>query len=110
MGLRGFTLKFKHQFNGSIRNSMLALKLAYAIADLPSQQTKDDQSTAKKPSTDKPQDGQEVVTKHLPQIYFLTSGQPHGGVGQILEKIGEFDNGRHIPVNSIAFLNTSPDP
>merc|ERR1712129_668679 len=48
-----------------------------------------------------------VTTKALPQIYFLTSGPPDGGARRILDRISEFDNDRHIPVNSIAFI--TPD-
>merc|ERR1712086_925504 len=39
--LQGFSLKFKRQFTGSTTNSMEALHLAYALADLQSEQTVD---------------------------------------------------------------------
>jgi len=73
------------------------LRLAYAAADLPSQQRGERLHT--------PHDhGAPVVTKDTPQIYFLTSGQPDGGADQILKNIGDFDKGRNIPVNSISFI------
>jgi hypothetical protein len=109
--IQGFASNFKPQFNGSTRNSMEALKMAYAMANLPSQQTEGDHQRAKQQRAAEPQDGQKVVTKDLTQIYFLTSGQPDGGPDQILKKIDEFDNRRSIPVNSIVFSNSgNPDP
>merc|ERR1712106_330152 len=64
-----FTLKFR----SPKRNSMKALQLAYAAqADLPSQQTDDGQHTLH-------DHGGLGMPKDLPQIYFLTSGQPDGG-------------------------------
>jgi len=99
--IRGFSLKFHHQFNGSTTNSMEALQLAYATAALPAQQI--EKLT--------PRDYEAlVVTEDKPQIYFLTSGPPDGGAGQILDKIDQFNNGRYIPVNSITFSNASADP
>merc|ERR1712106_690278 len=77
--MRVFALKFKHQLIRSTkRNSMEALQLAYTSID--------------------------NTFLHSPQIYFLTSGVPDGGASQILENIHEFDKGRNIPVNSIAFI------
>lgn len=71
--------------------------MAYATADLPSQQT----DIAQHALNDHRELG---VSKDLPQIYFLISGQPDGGAIQILNNINEFDKGRNIPVNSIAFI------
>merc|ERR1712129_421129 len=80
---------------------MEALQLAYATAFLPAQQTE---------RLAPPDHGGLVVTRDMPQIYFLTSGPPDGGAGQILDKIDLFDNGRNIPVHSIAFSEASADP
>ena len=74
-----FALKFQNQLNRSTRrNATGALKLAY--------------------------DSLNNIFLDLPQIYFLTSGEPDGRASQILNSIDEFDRGRHIPVNSIAFI------
>jgi hypothetical protein len=43
------------------------------------------------------------------QIYFLTDGQPNGGTKHILEQIPAWDEGRNIPVNSIAFIMPGGD-
>merc|ERR1712194_934506 len=77
--MRVFALKFKHQLNQSTKgNSAEALQLAYASVG--------------------------NISLDLPQMYFLTSGEPDGGASQILDIIDEFDKGRNIPVNSIAFI------
>merc|ERR1712194_818324 len=97
-----------------------ALQMAYATAGFPSQQPEEPSAPGD------PEDDQHhisgnvhwlsvdhaalIATKHLPQIYFLTSGLPYGGAGQFIDKINHFDNGRNIPVNSIAFSNASADP
>merc|ERR1711957_804359 len=76
--VHGFSLKFHHQRNGRTRNSMEALQLAYATAALPAQHT--DKLTLH-------DHGAPVVSKDMPQMYFLISGPPDGGAGQILDKI-----------------------
>merc|ERR1712194_138982 len=98
-----FGLGIKHRVNRSTRNEAReALQLAYATADLPLQLAADGQNTPR---------GKvlgsltyTLMTQDIPQIYFLASGRPDGGARQILNKIDEFDNGRNIPVNSIAFI------
>jgi len=96
--IKMFALEFKQQLNrSSTKNTMEALELAYAMAELPSQQTDDARHTLRNPNA------------LLPQIYFLTSGQPDGEAGHILHKINEFDKGRNIPVNSISWI-TPADP
>merc|ERR1712194_838901 len=79
--LKIFALKFNHRLHRSTsRNSMEGLQLAYATADLPSQQEDAQLHTM-------PDHGDLMVTKGSPQIYFLTSGQPDGGARQILDTI-----------------------
>jgi len=97
--VRVFALGFKHPLiRSSGRNSLGALRLAYATIDLPSQQTDNALHTVH---------DQEplVVPERMPQIYFLTSGQPDGGASQVLDNIDVFDNNRNIHVNSIAFVS-----
>merc|ERR1712129_112276 len=80
-----FALKFKHRLNQSTRrNSIEALQLAYASVN--------------------------NISLGLPQIYFLTSGEPDPGASQILDNIDELDRGRNIAVNCIAFGNAPADP
>lgn len=118
--LRGFSLDFKHKIIGTSRKTIEALQLAYAIANLSSQQR--EESAARKASLDEPEwiqltpseypvlhQGLEV-SKDSPQIYLLTSGRPDGGAGQILGKVEQFDDGRNISVNCITFSNASADP
>jgi len=98
-----FGLGIKHRVNRSTRNeAMEALQLAYATADLPLQLAADGQNTPRGKVL-----GSLTYTlmkQDTPQIYFLASGRPDGGARQILNKIDEFDNGRNIPVNSIALI------
>merc|ERR1712086_302678 len=94
--IKAFALKFKHLRRSAKINSMEALQLAYATADLPSQSTDNRQHPLR--------DYGLAATKDAPQIYFLSSGQPDGGARHIFENIGEFDKDRNIPVNSIAFI------
>jgi len=104
-----FSLEFKHHLNrGTNINSMEALQLAYATAELPFQKIR---ARLRPRVQHLPHDHEElVVAKDFPQIYFLTSGQPDGGARQILDQIDIFDKGRNIVVNSIAFaMSADPD-
>jgi len=101
--MRAFALKFKHRLHQSTqRNSMEALELAYGTAHFPPQQTVVNLLS--------PQNDVRLVNaplhrnRGLPQIYFLTSGQPDGGASYVLGNIHVCDNGRKIPVNAIAFV------
>jgi len=96
--IKAFALNFKYQLNPSTKtNSMEALQLAYATAALTSQQKGDWQDRSHE------LEGLFVST-NSPQIYFLASGQLDGGSHQILNNIKVVDNGRNMPVNSIAFM------
>jgi len=99
-------LQFSQLSRSTKRNSTEALQLAYATAHLSSQQVdKRGPAPAYFGSLEHTRDrGSLEMIKDLPQIYFLTSGQPDGGARQILDNISQLDKGRDIPVNSIAFL------
>lgn len=108
-----FALQLKDHLNQDKRNSMEALRLAYATADLPSGLTHVAQHRALEEMADAFHGVSRdlslwipeplAMAENLPQIYFVTSGQPDGRSTQIFNKIDVFDKGRSIPVNSIAF-------
>lgn len=93
----------QHRCSNGGTNSMDALQLAYATApaDLPSRRTDGDAHNST---------GYTTESAATTEIYFLTGGQPDGGAGPILDKIDEFDQGRKIPVHSIAFSMPGGDP